>query len=98
MDIRARQADGQGEALTVNEEVQLAPSLAPVCGVGPGVRSTTGCGNADGVQRRAGPVQAPVLLRIVEQDAPMAHPHAPTLPLVEAALAGPSASQPQGHR
>ena len=98
MNVRARQADGQGEALTIDEEMQLAAGLAPICGVGSSVGSAPWCRNTDEVQRRTEPIQTPVLLCMVEQDAPQAHSHARTLPLVKATLIGPSTPQSQSKR
>ena len=59
VDVGAGQADGQGEALSINQQMELAPGLPPVRGIGSSVCAAAWCRDADGVERRAGPVQAP---------------------------------------
>ncbi|GGO41506.1 hypothetical protein GCM10008949_52440 [Deinococcus humi] len=51
MHIRSRHGESEWKALSINQQVEFAPGLSSVCGVGSGVRSAPWGRNTDGVQR-----------------------------------------------
>lgn len=98
MHIGAGQRQGERDALSIDQYMELAPGLAPIRRVGAGVHSTPGGWNADGIQRGPRPIQLSLPLGVIQQDAPQAHPHAPTLPFAKAAFAGTPTSQAESQR
>jgi hypothetical protein len=51
MHIRSRHGESEWKALPINQQVEFAPGLSSVCGVGSSVRSASRGRNTDGVQR-----------------------------------------------
>jgi hypothetical protein len=85
--VGGRQAHGQGDAASVDQQVVLASGLAAVCRVR-AVRQPPFGAHADRVEAGAGPVELALAAELVQQLLVELLPHAGVLPVAQPPPAG----------